>query len=586
MKIALVGAELEENLGLRYIASALERAAHQVEVISFSSETDCAGATERVIAFRPRIVGLSMVFTGRAREFCRLARSLREQGFEGHVIAGGHFASLSCEAILADIPEIDSIALGEGERTMCDLAASIDDLGCVPGLCYRGRDGTVMTTEQVPEAQDLDTLPYPKRGTFHTYFDRPIASVLSSRGCWRSCAFCSIDAWYRRVGGRRFRVRSLEGLVDELALLYHERGVRIFNFQDDNFFLPDPGAATRRFEELAQRLDSRGVTGIAIAVKARPDSITPEAVAALDRLGLFRVFLGVENASENGLRNLDRRQTLSQILNALRVLNDLDVHVAYNLLMFEPDTTLEDVLVNLRFMERHLDNPANFCRAECYAGTGLERKLRAEGRLLGDCWGYDYRLEDPRAEAFHQIANLAFFDRNFNNNGLHYFNMQVDFYLQLLRRFFPEVVTETLRGCCKSFIKETNLDTFRHLCHVFDFVKESDPHDSTGNRHFAEEMRRQVDATGLTLRYQGELLVDQLAAAQAGRAVRPGSRHLGRVAHGPVLDDQSTGYRAGEGARFLGAGLSADRGILGPLPSPIPYPVLKDRLALAGEDEW
>jgi hypothetical protein len=88
--------------------------------------------------------------------------------------------------------------------------------------------------------------------------------------------------------------------------------------------------------------------------------------------------------------------------------------------MFEPDTTMEDLALNLRFMERHNENPANFCRAEAYPGTGLETKLVAEHGLLGDLFGYDYRLKDPHCEAFHQVTNYAFFDRNFNDLGLHY----------------------------------------------------------------------------------------------------------------------------------------------------------------------
>ena len=40
MKIALVGAELEENLGLRYMTSTLEREKHRVEIVPFNTEKD------------------------------------------------------------------------------------------------------------------------------------------------------------------------------------------------------------------------------------------------------------------------------------------------------------------------------------------------------------------------------------------------------------------------------------------------------------------------------------------------------------------------------------------------------------------
>ena len=40
MKAALVGAELEENLGLRYMAAGLGGKGHQVELVPFHRESD------------------------------------------------------------------------------------------------------------------------------------------------------------------------------------------------------------------------------------------------------------------------------------------------------------------------------------------------------------------------------------------------------------------------------------------------------------------------------------------------------------------------------------------------------------------
>jgi anaerobic magnesium-protoporphyrin IX monomethyl ester cyclase len=519
MKVALIGAELEENLGLRYIASSLEARGHNVAIIPFNSEQDTESAVRETLASKPSIAGLSMVFTSRAREFCRLAARLREAGFGGHLIAGGPFASFNCERLVTEFPHFDSVALGEGEELMCCLAENIDHLERVPGLCYRDASGQARTNPAVGGNRDrLDDLPWPKRTTFHSYFDKPIASVLTSRGCWRECAFCSINAWYERGGGHKFRYRGVDSIVAEITDLYHHHGVRILNLQDDNFFLPNPVKAAERFAAIRDGLRRNGVGQIGIAVKARPDSITEESIRILDELGLFRVFLGVENASENGLRNLNRKNTVAQILNALRILNDFDVHVAYNLLMFEPDTVLDEILVNLRFMERHNENPFNFCRAEAYPGTGLECKLLREGRLLGDAFGYDYRLADPRSEAFHQIANYAFFDRNFSDFGLHYFNMQVDFYFQLMRRFYPELLTQTMRANVRNFIKQTNLDTYERCCEIYDYVAAHDPADGFAVRAFAREMRARVDRQSRELLVRGERILNWLEDAYARKA--------------------------------------------------------------------
>ncbi len=344
MKIALVGAELEENLGLRYIASSLESRGHTADIIPFNEASDIDAVAGSVLATAPDITGLSMVFTARAREFCALAKALRNAGYRGHIIGGGPFASFNCERVLADFPAFDSIGLGEGEILMGDLAERLDDLSGVPGLCYRDGEGRPVINVAPRILGHLDDLPWPKRTTFDTYFGTPIASMLTSRGCWRNCAFCSINAWYERVGGKKFRVRSTPSIVAEVADLYHKHGVRAFNFQDDNFFLPKPDKAARRFAEFRDGLRQAGVGKIAIMVKARPDSITRESIAILDDLGLFRVFLGVENGCDNALRKLNRKNTVEEVLNALRILNDFDVHVAFNLLMFEPHTDLPEIL--------------------------------------------------------------------------------------------------------------------------------------------------------------------------------------------------------------------------------------------------
>ncbi len=512
MKVALVGAELEENIGIRYMASSLEQVGIETQIVPFNSQAEISSVVEKIIQTDPQITALSMVFTGRAREFCSLAQRLRDAGYKGHIVAGGHFASFNYERLLKDFPAFSSVGLGEGELLLCKLAQSLDRLEDVPGLAFRGTEGTIRCSPGIKQ-ENLDALPFPKRTTFNKYFDKPIAGILSSRGCWRNCAFCSINAWYEHQGGKKFRVRSIKNIVAEMKQLYFEYGIRIFNFHDDNFFLADNQQTLQRFKELRDELKRNGVEKIAIAVKARPDSITRESISVLDELGLFRVFLGVENASENGLRNLNRKQTIGDILNALQILNDFDVHVAFNFLMFELDATMNDLLINLRFMERHIENPFNFCRAEAYAGTGLEEKLRTQGRLLGDYFGFDYRIKDPKVEVFHKIANYAFFDRNFNDNGLHYFNMQVDFYYQILRRFHPEILSQSLRAAVRNFIKETNLDTFEELSGIFDFVSEVNVEDELKIHRFAREMRQRIDRRSAVLLVKGDRIINYLEKA-------------------------------------------------------------------------
>jgi hypothetical protein len=67
MKIALVGAELEENLAIRYIWSSLEKAGHEVVQIVFNHEEATERAARELAQSGAELAGFSMVFTYRAR---------------------------------------------------------------------------------------------------------------------------------------------------------------------------------------------------------------------------------------------------------------------------------------------------------------------------------------------------------------------------------------------------------------------------------------------------------------------------------------------------------------------------------------
>src|SRR6186997_1896207 len=104
-QVALVGPEIEENLSLRYLATALAEHGHQTEIVAFNQDADFAPAIEAILALDPGLVGLSLAFQWRASDFLALAVALRERGYRGHIAAGGHFATFASLELLRDFPE-------------------------------------------------------------------------------------------------------------------------------------------------------------------------------------------------------------------------------------------------------------------------------------------------------------------------------------------------------------------------------------------------------------------------------------------------------------------------------------------------
>src|SRR4051812_7168861 len=121
--IALVGPEYEENLSLRYIASSLRAAGFGVEILPFNRDLDLVRIAGEIAARAepPLLVGLSLAFQWRAKDFLALAMALREAGYAGHITAGGHFATFACREILDDFPELDSIVRQEAEETLVSV---------------------------------------------------------------------------------------------------------------------------------------------------------------------------------------------------------------------------------------------------------------------------------------------------------------------------------------------------------------------------------------------------------------------------------------------------------------------------------
>lgn len=461
MKIALVGAECEENLALRYIRATLEKSGHLVSLIAFNAAGDWEEAARTLVASEAGLAGFSMVFTYRAAEFARLARRSRELGFRGLMVAGGHFAAFNAEALLRDEPAFDAVALGEGEAIMAELATHLNRLGEVRGLVWRDAVGVLHRNAPAAKPPDLDALPWPTRlEPPDTYLGLPVANMLASRGCSQACAFCSIAAWHKLCGGPRLRLRDPAAVAEELAGLYR-RGYRLFNFHDDNFFLPDKRQNLRRFWRLRGELRARGVGRIAFAVKSRPDTVEEEMFAFLQEFGLFRVFLGIEAGTADSLQRLDRGHPVAANERALAIVRRLGLHACFNLLLLNPDSTLEDFRANVGFLRAHARNPLNFCRTEVYAGTPLAERLRQAGRLLGDYWGYDYRIRDERAQTVFELMCHGLAGRHYGDGCVQHLAMQVDFERQVLDHFWG--CPAPLHRRAKEFVRRVNLNSCDHL---------------------------------------------------------------------------------------------------------------------------
>ena len=495
--IALIGPEIEENLSLRYLASSLARAGYRSEIIPFTGEDEFEAALEGVLgsATPPMLVGLSLAFQWKATETLALAVALRERGYTGHITAGGHFATFACRELLQDFHELNSIVRQEGEHTLVALLDALRSqqlLDDIPGLAFRRDDAVIVTA--LPSNPDLAALPSPdRRGEPAACFDHRIAPLVSSRGCYANCTFCCIAAWHEQtLPGKRYRVREPDAVAAEMVEMQRTRGIEIFVFHDDNFFVPGKRRNLERFHALADALEQRGIGRFATVVKARPTDVDLEVFKVLrDRLKAIRVYVGIETDSEQGLQTLRRWAKPRQNHRAIEIVRELGLYCCFNMLTFDPDTTLESLDINIDFMQHACDFPFNFGRVELYAGTPLLQRMQAEGRVRGDYLQWDYDLHDEHVTRVFRIAMAAFGERNFGPDALNNRIMGTRFDIEVCRHFHPDRHEEHWRKEGIALTEQLGSDSVAALGAIVAHVRSQPvgPHDARLAADLAQAMR-------------------------------------------------------------------------------------------------
>ncbi len=540
MRVTLVGSDVEENLGLAMVGAALIRKGHHVQVLPYNELDELPGVVERISRQKPGLVGLGMQFQHRSADFVRLAGALRGAGYAGHVTAGGQYATLAGDEVLAHHPAFDSIVLHEGEHSTAELAAALDGgtpLTEVAGLLVRTSEGVCRTGPR-PLCADLDSLPFALRYRApNLHLGIPFFPVWGSRGCWGACAFCAITTYYRDAqrhgGGRKLRLRSPASIADEIAILWRAAGGPcIVCFHDDTFLLPRPADTLERVRSIRRELDARGVGRVGLVGKCRPETVTDELCRELRQLGVFRLYVGIENASQHGQDDLNRRTKTPQLRRALRAMHRSGIFGCYNLLVFEPDVTLDDVRENIAFIREHAAQPMNFCRAEPYHKTPLYERAKARGTLGGSYLGWDYRIENDRAELLYRITAAAFDSRNFMPAGVANRCMGLGYIAQVLRTFYDvsSPQAQRLLERAAELMRQITLDTA-------DFLDEAVLLADTVDLQARDLIERKTARLGLRVLAHDRLwhqrldeLLDEMNAFVAGQARPPRAPRVWREA--------------------------------------------------------
>ena len=545
----------EDNLGVGYLMSVLSEAGISARMIDFRYDNDEILAGIR--RYDPIAVGFSVIFEGCINEYIRLVRFLREGGIDCHFVAGGYYATLHPEELLGLIPELDSIVRFEGEYTFLELVDCLrtkTDWRNIKNLAYR-ENGQVIRTPMRKLEKDIDRFPFPYRRPLREYACGKLYSTLiSGRGCIYNCSFCSTREFYSQAGGPLKRIRRPESVVNEMYRLNTEKRCSVFLFQDDDSPVrtEDGNIWMRSF---CLELDRKGLAGKVIwKINCRPDEIDEDTFALMKQHGLFLIFIGLDDGTDEGLTRLNKKMTVASSLRGVGILRNLEINFDYGLMLFQPETDFPSLRENLGFLETICSTghePLTFLKLLPYFDTRITKELSEQGRLRGTPGYQDYNYKNDALDACWSAVNDCFAHWLWGREGVVNLAKWVRNCLAVSDFFGkPNSDREECRIEYRDLVARSNLYLAETLMELFDYYESGD-YMSDGDKRKEKiiadaEQRHQLFGSSLTKTLKTLL---QLSVAIIGFAFFTSCSD-------PIQTDL---FIAGGGTSGVAAGLQASR---------------------------
>ena len=408
-----------QPLGTLYVASSVLTAGHDVRLLNGAFMSH-AQIMNEISNDTPDFVGIYSTTFGweRAMQTASDIKGLLKDVF---IAVGGPYPIAVKEHCLVECVWIDAVVTGEGEITVVRILERLSQVGALSGV--RGvafREGKRIVKESPrPLITDLDSLPFPARELLGdpnryippaaTYRRKPVAVILTSRGCNRRCIFCFQVDRERRNG---IRYRSVENVMGEIELCLRQ-GYREIKFIDDSIAANYERAMLIAQEIKARRLDFSWFASACVNQVDKP------LLMAFKDAGCWAILLGAESGVQRNLNALKKGITLEQTRHAVKAAKEVGLKVFTPFLFGIPGETFEEGLKTIEFACEIDPDVANFHALTPFPGTELYDNIECYGTKSDDLTEFTYQgaafipfsMTREEISRLRQIAFRRFYSR-------------------------------------------------------------------------------------------------------------------------------------------------------------------------------
>jgi radical SAM superfamily enzyme YgiQ (UPF0313 family) len=342
-------------LGLAFVATATERAGHQVRLVDLPQTPK--GQRQFLAALRvwqPEYVALGIRNLDNS-DFhaletyldspAKLIRTARRIVPDAMMIVGGPAGTVEPERVASTVG-CDHLVLGEGEESLPQLISRLDAGEVVPRIVGADEKGTPFRLA-LPEKLPAPEL-YRWVENFAPYLRGDAGyPVQTKRGCPLKCSYCT----YGRIEGARYRFLNPNAIADEIEGALG-RGIRDFEFVDSTFNLP-----ARHAIAVLQTLRDRKLHANYVGTGLTPLQLPDELLAAMRELGFRSVILTAESASDLMLASYQKNYRRDKLFAAAEALPRHDIRALWVFLVGGPGETPETVEQTLSFIAQSVPSP-------------------------------------------------------------------------------------------------------------------------------------------------------------------------------------------------------------------------------------
>ncbi len=281
------------NHGIAYLAGALKKAGHDVDLLHIISQEDLGKVSEYGGC---DVLGFSL-FTNQLRYIQEILGSKRP---DAKIIAvGGIHATLYGEELFDDIPNIDCVCVGEGEESIVELCNRLDagdEYHTTPGFIFKNKDE--MIRNEMFALSKIEDLCLPDYSVFDVerILDNYSGwfSMIVSRGCPYSCTYCcnTVLREIHKDLGNYVRLAPFEYAIDIIKNnLRHYPEAKGIIFLDDTFTMDK-----RWVINFCKRF--KADVALPFIILTRVERVDKEILLALKSAGCKVITYGVETGNE------------------------------------------------------------------------------------------------------------------------------------------------------------------------------------------------------------------------------------------------------------------------------------------------